>query len=773
MVSKFLKILSQSYSINKKNKKTIIFGFVVFFITSVLIFILAIIPKSLTQISHDNTFQPTSDYLNTVEYADYPMNQVVISHLQDIDPEQLAEYSTMGFNEDSYVNHLKFERGFESFNPNVSSDIQKNIPFYDEFGLKEKPSSTYTRFQDFLNYYYHLNNQLTYPKAQPDKTLESMSFGTTFGLYNENLASRIYDDNYFDALSDYSNDNPIINNYDPIYGMEGGLKWTKNPDGSITYLGGQNNDMPINNLGKIFQQCMYEQLPYFLKHNFYNNNFLTTYREVPVTNNDEKFTYLNGYIYNKATIPSQESNSQLWGLSDTNKAASQLKIYNNSIINNVFDTSSTDYADLLSKLQTKNASAVIPCIVNKTFAQKFHIKTGQNISYHVNVPLLKYKSSSSSSNADSQKSWKIADPKGFFVKGDAEISTSHPIVNSGLFYHNMGGDTNSITYLNQANFENDNWQYNKLVLQKNGLANNSNYQFKIEAISDNNFNKPLIYTNQKIANYLHGYTKNSNPTAFMQSTPSDTDFNGVLSNQIDNNIAINYSQFGNYTDLGMNGSPVIYNPSNNSFIREKGSILNDTGPVVTAYDAKAGIIPRLGNNEDVHFSSSGPDGWIFSNNSDPSIDYEFSTKTFTNEITSLENIGNNVLAIVFVFISILSIVLLILLLRVIIYKYIKYIAVYKSMGYSNLNIFIKLFLIYSVLAIGAFIIAIPSSYFVSLGIVSRMLKSSDINFSFVSLDVPIFLSVIFSLLFLYFISFSITFIYLLRIKPLEAFIKSQ
>lgn len=779
-MKKIYTFLRDSAFLNRRNKKTIIFATFVFLIVSVLVFTIAIVPQSLAALANNPAYQPTRNYKAVEELADYPANQVTMKNRFAMSTADFIKFSAAGLNSTDASpnpNGLRFSRGIEAINLNDEAKIKQMLPLYNEYGLKEHNHGNYNRWQDFLNYYEHYSNKV--PQMTPDNFVSSMSFGALFGMGEEYLGGTVMNEAFFHAINDYSEENSAaISPFTPIFGLEAGLKYKKE-NNKYVFLGGPNSDVPITTLGEIFAQAIYQQLPYYQKSLFFSNKFTTLYDSVPINKGDSKFTYLQGHIMNNS-ISDYQNDVQVWGLN--NNTANGLKL-NNSSFNQIFNMDDNHYLTTLYGIKNHDTTTAIPCAINKNLQRKYNLHPGDVFTYHNNVPLIEYKEHVDSDNEPVTSSpWKIADPHGFYFKTYPGLPTKNPVINSGFFYHNMvqkndkeSGDTNSVSYLNQANYEKNSWKYNRLKAVDNALGNESNYQYKVVDVANNDFNKPLIYINQLFANYLHGYTKGNSLATLLNQDPTATDFNGILTQKLSLNYAICYSDIGDYSEIGLDGSPLAWNDSEKAFIRKAGSMIADSGPIVWGYDHHAKLLPHLGNNEKDHTTnpSSDKDSWAFQTSEIAGIRYGFDMHSFNVEVGNIEGMSNQILSLLFVALSVIAIIMLILLLRILVFRYMRYIGVFKSFGYSNRQIFFKLFAIYSGIALGCFIVAIPLSYFISLGILSALTNQMGFQITLITLNLETFLSALASLLFLYFIVFAFTFYYLFKIDPLKAFQKSQ
>ena len=777
-----IKLLYKSFKINKNYKKYLLFWFITFWLFSIIFFLITIIPTSIYSSRLNTKNYLFSNYKSFAEYTDFAGNELhydnpysansingnYFQYFSGVEPNNYISYSNPNLN-----NYLKKQliNGFSTYdNSNLSSKLSR-IPLYNHSYSLTNPSL----FHELLNYYYKIGHY--FPKDHLDDRWSSALLPLYLGEGLEYSGGERITNNFFKALDVYNNSNPFINKFNGFFASNLGTKRIKDPiTGKYTYYGGTSQITPITSLSKVLEYSIYQQLPNHFRHIFFTNNFSFDYATVPFNSRiNKKFTYVNGSLLNK------KDNVQILGFN----GKSNLPFYNkkkknlNSLAIDLSPSQLDTYQNYFNADQLVNTkdTNTIPVVVNNSFIKKYNYKKNDIINYHVDVPRLIYGNYSANTN---KYNYYQTDPKNYWFLGKdlANIDLNDDKESNFGTYYLDNGKLNSISFLQQnylskqindpviqntnnntMNFEND------FMDKKESFQ--SNCKLKIVGVYDNDFNLPLIFMNQKIANCINGYSSHDYNTwdgkylnSNINTTMENYSFNGKISTEKnlndDNNVLI-FSNFGNYSPVGLNGTNYSWTMFSNGkwgYSKQAGNVESDVCTIngVGLDPNEINLVQKL----------------IFDQLSTFGITYIFNSDFIYTEITNFGNIINKIMLYIFIICFILIICISFILFRWLLYSFRTNIYVYKAFGYSNYEIFWELIASYSFISLVAYLISVPFSIMLSYLMVQiirqqiNLLKFTNIIDWHIIVSVFLLIIVIFIIIYL----FSYYYINSLSIKKL-------
>ena len=738
------KYLQYLFRINFKNNFLTLFF--IFFACLFLFNFIFITNSSLNSYVNNDRLFLTSGFSSYVEYNTPPNNIGGMPSPNNLDSENYVKYLSTGIQSDwKDKNNNPFPTlytGLKTFNPFDFNTSDSNS-FMNFFPYLSKDKNSI--FNNLLKYY-ESNGKYSRPSPESIKGdgTEAIKILAELGINLEYIKYIILNYAFLQTLYDYFYYFPNLSQpFIDFFGINLGVKYKIDENGKkIWYY----NNAPTNNIIDVLISGIYQQFPDYMKSNFNNGNFSSSYScvsYVPKSFHEnffnEKFTYLNGTFNNKKT--------QIWGINGEENNNNYIIKKNNKILNNYISDDSTN--GVFNKIEKNpefkikgNLSTIIPVIINKKLADSNHLSRNSIFTF----PIDNSRAQILKSNNPDKSEWVDTKPENFWGKSYSIsdiINYKKPIVGGWWYYNEYKDDDkfNSVSYLfnhNNSNYPSINKQISSNVDKMRINYSKLNLHLKVCDISDNASTTPIIYTNKNIANLLHGMTINGKYGT--DTKINKNEFNGkfsTLKSPLDAQSNVNvYSPLNDYSYIGLSGNPVGYYPKNAyDGSNEPGFFLS-----LTHSDKNAPNNNEISNNEKIFdndfVADKSPPIVIFNRYGLSGISYLFSKKMAFDNFNNIQYLLSQILTFCFVIIGFSCFLLLFFIFRLTIGKNKKFILLFKALGFNSKKIILQIFIPCSSIAIISALFAYPSSFFISSFIIELFLN--NINFPFIGISINLY-----------------------------------
>ena len=716
MKSIYIKMLLFFKKNSNKKKYFFIFTFLTLVVNNILLIIL-IIPDYYLNLKKANVFSVFKNYDSVLQLNNYPFNQcgLLTNDLNKNSYNNFSELDKPISIHRTNENKQYFARGFQSYAQD--NNLIKSYPLSNTNNIYSDQNSI-NLWQNLLKYYLNSGNYPMFKLKNLDSSFPIQAVDSLIYQFATTLSSSVFISLY-DLNQKYKS---LFNEYTSIIGLMMGLKY-KYINSKQIFYGGSNGNLQIKNFSDAVQSGIAQQLPYNLKNQFEKNKFFLRNSNIPINSDEIKFTYLIGNILNN------KNNLELWGI--PNNANINFIKNNESVFNN--ETAINNIKMLKNNIlfsNKNNFNTVIPCLVNNAFVKKYNLHKNQEFTYHVKIPSILYHKANDI-NANGKSIYTIANSNNYYFGADFSLGgeTAGTVYYSGNNSNTLNSNTfNSVSYLNNvtryeklnnnifSNTKNNNMIFTNDLAMNNISTNNklinSTYKFKIVNVYNNNYYKPLFFTNYLMANYLNGYTSNWNNN-FQLGDVDTKAFNAILGKKNDFDFlkytALLFSTFSDYSAVGQNGTNLKYD-------FEKKEYSKQSGTVVSGKRMGIGNI-SISSDEKTNVSNM-----IFDKENEMPIYNFFSQSFIDNSLTNITNLLNPILITLIICLLVLTVIIFFALFNLVIFLNLKEYVLYNVFGYKQSIIVKKLLSPFFIIWITCFLVSILTSYIFSI-IVEKILNN--------------------------------------------------